>query len=130
MKKIFISLNLFVLLAVTGLSYGMSELEKEYKSQMELYNIELNCIYYIKRAEMDIEHVQELISLCMKHNRERVNEGYKYLENCDNKYEKDLEKAEKDYKEHRKHRDDISEKKDSLKLRVIERFGKLPKWWK
>ena len=130
MKKIIVWVCLSFFFMTPSFLYGMSALEEEYKQQMEVYNIRLRSAEFnISFAQTQIEHVREVIQLCGKHNLERAAEGTK-LEDCDSKYGPKLNKAENDYKDYRKQKNEISDKKSDLKIRVIEKLGRLPKWWK
>src|SRR3990170_5611995 len=124
MGKIIFWLCLSFFFIATGVSYGMSALEKEYKDQMKLYNFKLDSAdFNIKMAQKEKDNVRGLIQLCHEQNMEALNKGYRNLvENCESKYESKLNKAEDNYKDCRKERDEISEKKQALRIKVVEKL--------
>jgi hypothetical protein len=118
---VFIFVVITCLLSI-GNAKAASEIEKTYKGTLEKYNIQL----YIVEQDLDYNKLKregnnKLQRMCIEN----------YTKNhCDKEYKPEQEKIEKEYQELLIKRDHIQEQKDALKTKVVERFGRLPKWWK
>ncbi len=123
MKRI-MSLVFLLLLSINA--YGMSEVEKAYKEKMELLNT---------KASINSSH-RRILGISMKDDEEMY-QLCKELNNTNRRFQMDCsvhatnkEIGESDLREANLQRDEILKEVTEIKIKLTDKFGKLPKWWK
>lgn len=112
--------------------HGMSELEKAFKEKMESLSVDafINCQ---KReiAKSQITLQEKMLEECNNYNARGHEIRSRFFEpkNCSDESRK-KERVEDEYRELNKKKDSILKEKDEIKIKLIEKFDKLPKWWK
>ena len=122
MKKV---LLIFALLICSSEVYGISELEKAYKEKLEsinkglsisipfekkLYDIKSNVVSISLESCTDMQALSGVVNACEKEQRES-NELINELNRITKK------------------EDGLIEQKQDLKIKILEKFEKLPLWW-
>lgn len=104
----------------TSLLYGMDELEKAYKEQLERYNsqISLNKSFLKITEESSLEYLR-IATEVLAHGGKRVS----------NKAMSKYFQSERKVEELQGKINETSNKRQDLKIKVLEKYGKLPDWW-
>ena len=120
MRRIIIWLGvLFVVVVPFGIS-AMDDLEKAYKEQLEYYNKEIKLAHEL--AMIKLEGSNKVLSLAV----EAMRLGGV---STSRKAQMQSEQYQREYEELSDKRDSFKAKRKELKIKVLEKYGKLPEWW-
>lgn len=102
------------------LLYGMDDLEKAYKDQLERYNAEISLnesLLNVHRAGLleELKFAKEFLELG----------GIRQYNMAMAEYSQMEKKAE----ELRKQNNAAKDKRQELKIKMLEKYGTLPEWW-
>ena len=123
MKRI---MSLVFLLLLNIDAYGISEREKVYKEEMELLSTMASKNSSNRRiSEISMKDAAEMYQLC----KEQNSTNKRFQMDC-SIHETNKEMGETDLREANKKRDDILKEVAEIKAKLMEKFGKLPEWWK
>jgi len=123
MKRI---MSLVFLLFLSVNAYGISEREKAYKGEMELLSTKASKNSSNRRIlEIGMNDSAEMYQLCKEHN----NTNKRFQLDC-SIHEINKKMSETDLKEAINKRDEILKEVTEIKIKLLEKFGRLPEWWK
>lgn len=119
-KTIYLIVLFFLALSVNA--YAISELEKVYKDRLEDLNstLDIGLHFKLKLNELDHKYAITILNNC---------EEYRNSKQCLEE-KRALEKVDNEKVELLKRKEDILRQKAELKIKVVEKFGKLPAWWR
>lgn len=104
----------------TTLLYGMDDLEKAYKDQLERYNAEIS----LNESLLQVQRDGSLTYLKLA-NEALALGGIRQYNMAMNEYSQTEKKAE----ELESKINDARNKRQELKIKVLEKYGTLPEWW-
>ena len=119
-------MSLVFLLLLNINAYGISEPEKVYKEKMESLSTKaLKNSFNRRILENNIKDDAEMYQLC----KEQNNTNRRFQMDC-SIHATNKEMGETDLREANKKRDEILKEVTEIKIKLVEKYGKLPKWWK
>ena len=120
MQKIIYLILISLLLGIPSAVYPIDELEKEYKEQLEYYNIEI--ISNTEEAKEKLEIIESAVSYKKIAMQRGLTNEYRIAEAKEEKTRRELHIIKDQL-------NSLDNKRQELKIKVLQEYGSFPDWW-